>query len=137
MQVCPYLFFEGRCEEALEFYKTAIGAEVKFLIRHKDSPEPHRPGSIAPGAENKVMHSTFRVGESTLHASDGRCVDQPSFKGFALSLTAATPAEVDRYFTALSEQGKVDMPLGKTFFSPRFGMLTDRFGVRWLVYVSA
>jgi PhnB protein len=137
MQVSPYLFFEGRCEEALEFYKKALGAEVSFLMRHKDSPEPHQPGKIAPGAENKIMHATFRVGDTTLHASDGRCMSKATFQGISLSLTVATTAEADRFFAALADQGQVQMPLTKTFFSPRFGMLTDRFGVAWMVYVQA
>jgi PhnB protein len=136
MQVSPYVFFEGRCEEALEFYKKAVGAEVNFLIRYKDCPEPPPPGAVAPGWENKIMHSTFTIGRSTLHASDGRGQGKPVHQGFSLSLTVATPADADRFFAALADQGQVQMPLGKTFFSPRFGMLTDRFGVAWMVYVA-
>jgi PhnB protein len=136
MQVSPYLFFEGRCEEALEFYKGAVGAEVTFLMRFKDSPEPHQPGSV-PGSENKILHATFKVGATLLHASDGRCSGSATYQGFSLSLTVATPAEADRFFAALADKGQVQLPLTKTFFSPRFGMLTDRFGVAWMVYVSA
>jgi PhnB protein len=136
MQVSPYLYFEGRCEEALEFYKKAVGAEVTSLFRFKDCPEPPPPGTLAPGSENKVMHAAFTVGQSKLLASDGRCSGKPVHQGFSLSLTVATAAEADRWFAALADQGQVQMPLGKTFFSPRFGMLTDRFGVGWMVYVA-
>jgi PhnB protein len=137
VQVSPYLFFEGRCEEALEFYKNAVGAEVTFLMRFKDSPEPPQPGSVAPGSENKILHATFKVGNTLLHGSDGRGGGKATFQGFSLSLTVATPTEADRFFAALTDKGQVQLPLTKTFFSPRFGMLTDRFGVAWMVYVSA
>jgi len=136
MQVSPYVFFEGRCEEALEFYKKAVGAQVNLLIRYKDSPEPSPPGFLAPGWDNKVMHSTFTIGKSTLHASDGNGQGKPAHEGFKLSLTVANAAEGDRCFSALADQGQVEMPITKTFFSPRFGMLTDRFGVEWMVYVA-
>jgi len=135
MQVEPYLFFDGRCEEALEFYKRALGAEVTGLMRFKDSPEPAQPGMVPPGGENKVMHAAFRVGDTTVMASDGRCLGKPSFQGFSLSLTVANAADADRVFGRLVDGGKVEMPLGKTFFSPCFGMLTDRFGVGWMVIV--
>lgn len=137
MQVSPYLFFEGRCEEALEFYKRAVGAEVTFLMRFEDSPEPPQPGSVPPGSENKILHATFKVGTTLLHASDGHCKGSATYQGFSLSLTVGTPAEADRFFAALAEKGQVQLSLTKTFFSPRFGMLTDRFGVAWMVYVSA
>ncbi len=133
MQVQPYLFFEGRCQEALEFYRQALGAEVTALMRFKESPDP---GMIQPGSEDKVMHASFRVGEATVLASDGRCGGHPSFQGFALSLTVANEAEADRLFGALVDGGQVIMPLTTTFFSPRFGMTTDRFGVSWMVYVT-
>jgi len=132
MQVQPYLFFEGRCQEALEFYRRALGAEVTALMRFKESPDPQM---VQPGSEDKVMHASFRVGETTVLASDGRCGGHPSFQGFALSLTVANEAEADRLFGALVEGGQVIMPLTTTFFSPRFGMATDRFGVSWMVYV--
>ena len=137
MQVQPYLFFDGRCEEALEFYRSALGAEVTSLHRFKDSPEPHAPGMIPPGAENKVMHASFRVGGTTVLASDGRCTGHPSFQGFSLSLTVPNDAEAERLFAALGQGGQVQMPLSKTFFSSRFGMVADRFGVSWMVYVGA
>ncbi len=136
MQVQPYLFFDGRCEEAVEFYRRALGAEVTMLMRFKDSPEPHAPGMVPPGAENKVMHTSFRIGDTTVLASDGRCLGQPSFQGFSLSLAVPKEAEAERLFAALADGGQVQMPLAKTFFSPRFGMVADRFGVSWMVYVA-
>lgn len=136
MHVQPYLFFNGRCEEAIEFYRKALGAEVTMLVRFKDSPEPPAPGMVPPGAENKVMHATFRIGDTLLNASDGRCQGKAEFEGFSLSLTVPSEAEADRFFAALVDRGQVKMPLSKTFFSPRFGMLADRFGVSWMVYVA-
>jgi PhnB protein len=136
MQVQPYLFFDGRCEEAVEFYRRALGAEVTMLMRFKDSPEPHRPGMLPPGAEDKVMHAEFRIDDSTVMASDGRCEGRPSFQGFALSLTVRDDAEADRRFASLADGGQVQMPLAKTFFSSRFGMVADRFGVSWMIYVA-
>jgi PhnB protein len=136
MLVQPYLFFDGRCEEAIEFYRRAVGAEVTRLIRYKEAPEPPPPGSLPPGSENKIMHAGFRVGETTLMASDGHNKGAPSFKGFSLSLTVTSDADAERYFTALADGGQVSMPLTKTFFSSRFGMLTDRFGVGWMVIVG-
>jgi PhnB protein len=136
MQVQPYLFFDGRCEEALEFYRRVLGAEVLGLMRFKDTPEPHAPGMVPPGAENKVMHGSFRIGETTVLASDGQCGGRPNFQGFSLSLTVPTAAEAERLFTALADGGQVQMPLTKTFFSARFGMVADRFGVSWMLYVA-
>ncbi|MEO8205327.1 MAG: VOC family protein [Chthoniobacterales bacterium] len=132
----PYLFFGGRCEEALEFYQSALGAKVEMLMRYKDSPEPVPPGMLAEGYENKVMHATFHIGGSTLMASDG-CGPGAGFEGFSLSLAVATEEEAKRIFTALSEGGEVGMLLGKTFWSPCFGMVTDRFGLGWMVTVGA
>ena len=128
----PYLFFDGRCDEALEFYRRALGAEVTTVARFKDSPEPTM---CPPGAGEKVMHASFRIGETTVLASDGRCTGQPSFQGFALSLTVATEAEAERLFASVADGGQVQMPLTKTFFSPRFGMAADRFGVSWMILV--
>jgi PhnB protein len=133
MIIQPYLFFDGRCDEALEFYRNNLGAEVTALVRYKESPDPN---SGPPGAGDKVMHSNFRIGETTLMASDGRCQGQPNFDGFSLSLTAPNEAEADRLFTALADGGQVQLPLSKTFFSPSFGMVTDRFGVPWMVIVT-
>jgi PhnB protein len=133
--VQPYIFFGGRCEEALEFYKSAIGAEVDMLMRYKDSPEPTPPGMLAEGFEDKVMHTSFRVGETTLMASDGCSQDDANFNGFRLSLSVPNEAEADRAFAALAAGGEVQMPLTKTFWSLRFGMLTDRFGLGWMINV--
>ena len=136
MRVETYLFFDGRCEEAIEFYRKVLGAEVTMLMRFKDSPEPPQPGMIPPGSENKIMHVSFRIGDTTVMASDGRCTGQANFQGFSLSLTVANEAEADRKFAALAEGGQVQMPLAKTFWSPRFGMVTDRFGLGWMVTVA-
>jgi PhnB protein len=134
MQVQPYLNFNGRCEEALEFYRRALGAEVSALMRFKDSPDP---SMVSPGSENKVMHSSFRVGEAVLLASDGRCQGQTNFQGISLALTVRDEAEAQTRFGALSDGGQVQMPLTKTFFSPSFGMVADRFGVTWMVLVES
>jgi PhnB protein len=136
MQVQPYLFFQGRCEEALEFYARVIGAKLTGLMRYKDSPEPPPPGMLPPGSENKVMHAAFTVGDSTLMASDGHVSGQPAFKDFSLSIQAADAAAATRMFDALAEGGQVRMPLGKTFFASSFGMVTDRFGLSWMVIVQ-
>ena len=136
MDVQPYLYFDGRCDEALDFYESALGAHVSMRLRFTDSPEPMKPGMIPPGAENKVMHATFRIGQSTLFASDGQSIGRPNFQGFGLSITVGSEAEADRIFAALADGGEVQMPLGKTFFSPRFGMLQDRFGVMWMILVA-
>jgi len=132
--VQPYLFFGGRCEAALEFYRSALGAQVDFLMRFKESPEPNPPG-LQPGFENKVMHTTFHIGGTTLMASDG-CSDVPSFGGFSLSLALPTEAEARSAFYALAAGGKVGLPLTKTFWSPCFGMLTDQFGINWMVTIQ-
>src|SRR5262245_35144538 len=131
----PYLFFNGNCEQAVEFYRTALGAQVDFMMRYKESPEPPPPGMVPPGFENKIMHTSFRIGETTVMASDGCSADKPSFEGFSLSLSVANEKDADRAFAALSKGGQVKMPLTKTFWSPRFGMVQDRFGVGWMVSV--
>ena len=136
MRVEPYLFFNGRTEEAIEYYRRALGAEVTMLMRFRDSPEPPQAGMVPPGAEDKVMHSSFSVGDTTIMASDGNCQGQPSFQGFSLSITAANEAEAERKFAALAEGGTVQQPLIETFFSPRFGMVADRFGVSWMITVQ-
>jgi PhnB protein len=131
----PYLFFGGRCEEALEFYRSSLGARIDMMMRFSESPQPPPPGSLPTGFENKIMHASVRIGDCRLMASDG---DEPGphFKGFSLSLTFASEAEVERAFVALAAGGKIGMPLSKTFWSPKFGMLTDRFGVVWMVSVA-
>jgi PhnB protein len=136
MQIQPYLFFNGRCEEALEFYRRTIGVQDTMLVRYKDSPAPPPPGMVPPGSENKIMHTSFQVGDTIVMASDGDCEGQPDFRGFSLSLTVADTAEAQRVFAALAEGGQVRMPLTKTFWSPLFGMLTDKFGLGWMVNVG-
>ena len=135
-QVQPYLFFNGRCEEAVEFYRRALGAEVLMLMRFKDSPEPPPPGRIPPDSENKIMHASLRVGDTTILASDGGCNGDQKFEGFSLSLTVPDADAAERVFAGLANGGRVAMPLTKTFFSPSFGMVEDRFGVTWMVYVA-
>ena len=136
-QVQPYLFFDGRCEEAIEFYKSTLGAKVDMLMRFKESPDPVPPGMCGPNSDDKVMHSAFRVGDSLIMASDGMAGGKPEFKGFSLSVNAVDEVEADRLFAALGKGGQVQMPLGKTFWSPCFGMVADRFGVGWMVTVAA
>ena len=143
MQIQPYLFFEGRCEEALHFYRDQLGAEIRALMRFNEAP-PLPPGQDADGCAGgppadgtKVMHAEFRIGESTLMASDGMASGQPQFAGVSLSLLARDAAEAQRLFQALGDGGQVQMPLGPTFFSPAFGMVADRFGVSWMVVVHA
>lgn len=134
MQVQPYLFFEGRCEEAIEFYRGALDAEVETIMHFKDNPDPQ--GMCAPVAEDKVMHACFRIGETRLMASDGMAQGNPIFQGFSLSLSAPDEAAADRMFAVLADGGQVQMPLSQTFFSPRFGMVADRFGVSWMIIVT-
>lgn len=136
MQVQSYLFFEGRCEEALEFYREAVGAEVLMMMRNEESPDPPPPGMMPPGTERKVMHASFRIGDSVVMGSDGFSSGKPRFEGFALALTLKDEAAAQRRFAALAEGGTVKMPLGKTFFSPAFGMLDDKFGIGWMIMVQ-
>jgi PhnB protein len=133
MQLNPYLTFEGRCEEALEFYQRALGAKVDMLMRFRESPDPPPPGMVPPGSDDKVLHASFRIGDTMVMASDGGVSGKPSFTGFSLTISVKDPAEADRIFNALVDGGRVQMPLGRTFWSPRFGMLADRFGVGWMV----
>jgi PhnB protein len=130
MQIQPYLFYNGHCDEAIDFYRTAVGAEVTMLMRFKDSPEP-----TSHGVEDKVMHASLRIGETTVLVSDGRGNGPLNFQGFALSLTVPNDAEAERLFAALGDGGQVQMPLAKTFFTSKFGMVADRFGVLWMIYV--
>jgi len=132
----PYLFFNGRCEQAVEFYRKALGAEVDIMMRYKESPEPVQPGMIPPGFENKIMHASFRIGQTTVMASDGCADEKPNFQGFSLSISVPNETEADRAFAALAEGGQVKMPMMKTFWSPRFGMLEDRFGLGWMISVT-
>lgn len=135
MTLEPYLFFNGRCEEAINFFKEALGAEVTLQMRMNEAPDPPPPGAVPPGFENKIMHANLRIGTMNLMVSDGNSDAAPSFKGFTLSLGVTDVAEAERRFNALAQGGKVMMPLGKTFWSPCFGMLEDRFGVGWMVIV--
>jgi len=134
VKIEPYLNFDGRCDEAIEFYRKALGAEVLMLMRFKDSPQKPPPG-MAPPSEDKVMHAAFKIGETIVMASDGRCTGKSQFSGVTLSLSVKDTQEAQRVFAALSDGGKVHMPLAKTFYSPSFGMLADRFGVMWMVIV--
>jgi PhnB protein len=143
MQVQPYLFYEGRCQEALDFYKKAIGAEVVFLMQYKDAPPSGNPDQCG-GGESKapqmppdaVMHCTVQVGSSQFMASDGSCSGKPNFQGVSLSLTCDSPEQAEKLFASLGVGGQVQMPLTQTFFSPRFGMVADKFGVSWMIYVK-
>jgi PhnB protein len=130
-----YLFFNGNCEQAVEFYRKALGAEVEMTMRFKESPDAPPPGMVPPNWGDKIMHTSFRVGQTTVMASDGCGPEAKGFQGFSLSLAVFTEAEADRYFNALAEGGKVNMPLTKTFWSPRFGMLEDKFGIGWMINV--
>ncbi len=131
MDITPYLFYDGHCDEAIEFYRTAIGAEVSSLMRYKESPDPTPPENA-----EKVMHASLRIGDSLFMLSDGHCTGEMKFEGFAITLTPKSEAEAERLFNGLVKGGKVVMPLTKTFFSLKFGMLSDRFGVMWMIYVA-
>ena len=135
MPVTPYLMFNGRCEEALDFYKKALGAEVGMMMRFKESPEPPPPG-CAPVDGNKIMHSAFQIGGTTVMASDGMANGAPKFEGFSLTINAKDEADADRLFGNLADGGQVQMPLAKTFFAKRFGAVADKFGVSWMVIVE-
>ena len=131
MNVQPYLFFDGRCQEALDFYTKAVGAQITMKMLFKEAPIPaeHRP----PGSDNKVMHCTFKIGDTTLMGSDGDCKGQMKSDGFALSITVDNDADADRKFKALGEGGMVTMPMNETFFAKKFGMVKDKFGIHWMV----
>jgi len=130
MQIQPYLFFEGRTEEALEFYQSKLGAKVKFMMRYKENPDPkYNP----PNSGEKVMHCNFRIGDTQVMASDGNCSGKPSFQGFSLTFNAKDEADAKRRFNALAEGGQVNLPLSETFFAKSFGMVADRFGLNWMV----
>ena len=133
MQVQPYLFFEGRCEEALMFYRDALGARIGDMMRYSDNPEPPPPGMLPPGYENKVMHASMHIGDSEVLVSDGGCSGNAAFNGFSLTLSVADDAEAERLFAVLAEGGQVRMPMSRTFFASRFGMLADRYGLGWMV----
>jgi PhnB protein len=136
METHPYLFFNGRCDEAIEFYKAALGAKLEMLLRYKDCPEPPTAGPFPPQMLDRVMHAALRIGDSTVNLSDGQCTGDPVFSGFNLSVTVCSDADADRFITSLADGGKISMPPGRTFFSTRFGMVTDRFGMGWIVLVQ-
>lgn len=133
MEVQPYIFFDGRCEEALEFYKKALGAKVDMLMRFKEAPDQ---ATVAPESKDKVMHAAVHIGDTQILMSDGRCQGKPSFQGFSLTIAAPDNTEGERLFKALADGGEVRMPMGETFFASRFGMLADKFGVGWMVIVE-
>lgn len=145
MQVQPYLFFDGRCEEAIEYYRSTLGAQVDMLMRFKDNPDlqkqqDHDTSSACmspPDADDKIMHASFRIGDTTVMASDGRCTGNPDFRGFSLSISVPQSSDAERVFSVLAQEGQVQMPLGETFFSQRFGMVTDKFGMNWMIVVAA
>ena len=136
MLVQSYLFFNGRCEEAIEFYKSAVGAKVEMMMRFGESPEKPQNPECVPSDPNKIMHASWRVGDALMMGSDGITGDKPEFKGFALSLTVKSEADAKAKFDALAKGGKVTQPLVKTFFSPAFGMLQDKFGIGWMVMAT-
>jgi PhnB protein len=133
MPIQPYLMFNGRCEEAIDFYKKALGAQAQMVLRFKEAPDQ---SMITPGMDEKIMHAALNIGDGVVLMSDGMCTGQQAFEGFSLSFTVADEAEAQRRFNALADGGQVRMPLGKTFFSPNFGVVADKFGVGWMVYVE-
>jgi PhnB protein len=132
MKVEPYLYFDGRAEEALNFYKQAIGAEIACIMRFDEGPPEMQ---VPPGAENKVMHAAMQVGSSLIMVSDGMCNEkEPTpFSGISLTISVDDPAKAEKLFSALGQGGQVQMPLGETFFAEKFGMVADKFGVSWMV----
>lgn len=137
MRIETYLFFEGRCEEAIDFYRRVLGAETTMMMRYSESPDAPPPDKVPPGMDDKIMHASLRIGDRELMASDGNCSGKANFGGFSLTVSMADESTADRVFAELSDGGQVTMPLERTFFSPKFGMLTDRFGVGWMVMVEA
>lgn len=136
MKVLAYLNFDGRCEEAIEFYRQTLGAETEVVMRFKDSPEPCPEGMLPPGTENKVMHASFRIGETTIMASDCHAAGKPTFQGISLAINPSNESKAKQLFDALAKGGKVETPLMKTFFSPAFGVVSDRFGVTWMIHAE-
>ena len=133
MPIQPYLSFEGRADEAIEFYKNALGAKVEMLLRFKEAPDQ---SMISPGSAEKVMHAALKIGDAFVLMSDGRNTGKPVFQGISLTIYPKDEAEADKVFAALGEGGQVRMPMDKTFFAKRFGMLADKFGVGWMVIVQ-
>jgi PhnB protein len=133
MQIQPYLFFDGRCEEALNYYRRALGAEIQTIMRYKESPDS---SGTPPGAGDKVMHAAFKIGDTQILASDGNNTGKPKFEGISLAIDPATVKDADRIFAALADGGQVRLPLTPTFFAERFGMVADRFGISWMIMVA-
>jgi PhnB protein len=137
MKIQPYLFFRGRCEEAIEYYKATLGAEVLMMMRFKDNPDKPGPDKVAPMLDDKIMHASLRISDAEIMMSDGMRTGPLDFQCMSLSLSVPSEAEADRLFNALADEGTVQMPIGKTFFSPRFGAVADKFGVSWMVITQA
>lgn len=133
MNVTPYLFFDGRCEDAIAFYRSVFGAELKMLMRFRESPDPIPEGMLPPGHEDKVMHAELRVGESVIMMSDGSRAEAPKFAGFSLAYSVPDVETAERLFATLAHDGEVQMPMAETFWSPRYGAVVDRFGVSWMI----
>ena len=137
MTLQPYLTFDGRCEEALEFYRKTLDARVETLMRFKDHPPAMAQCEGPPPPADKVMHACVRIGDSTFMASDGGCMGKAAFQGFSLAYSAKDDADARRRFEALADGGKVHMPLAPTFFASSFGIVADKFGVSWMVVANA
>lgn len=133
----PYLFFRGRCEEAIEFYKKALGAKVGMVMRFKDNPDRPPPGVVPPSLDERIMHASIEIDDAMIMMSDGMKEGGPAFGSMSLSLGVRNPQDVDRYFNALAEGGEVEMPLSKPFFAERFGSVKDKFGVSWMIIAEA
>jgi PhnB protein len=133
MQLNPYLNFNGQCEEAFRFYEQCFGGKIEFMMTHEGSPMADQ---VPKEWGKKIMHARLSVGNQVLLGSDahGDCYAAP--KGFAVSIDVTEPAEADRIFNALAENGTVQMPIQETFWAKRFGMLADRFGIPWMINCS-
>jgi PhnB protein len=130
------MHFNGCCEEALKFYGKVLGAEATFLMRYKDSPDPQSKACMAPGTEDKIMHANVKIRDTEIMMSDGQCLGElPKFDGVTLTLNVSA-AEADTIFNALSEGGKVQLPICETFFADKFGMVADKFNVPWMVLAA-
>lgn len=130
MQINPYLVFNGQCEAAFKFYEKLLGGKITGIMTHANSPMANQ---VPPEWRDKVMHAHMTVGNSVLMGSDAPPQHFQKPQGFSVSIGVKTVEEGERIFKALSENGAVQMPFQKTFWSPGFGMLTDRFGIPWMV----
>ena len=130
MHINPYLIFDGRCEEAFRFYEKCFKGKIIAMLTHKGTPaEAHVPAAWI----DKILHARLDIGDQVLMASDAPPGRYEKPAGFSVSLQVKDPAEAERLFNALAEKGEIRMPLEKTFWSPRFGMLVDRFGIPWMI----